>query len=64
MLAIASSRKMYELFQGNDLQGSLLYKNLFSYSAQIETTSDGSHSLNRKFGFSLQLHKTTSKQHN
>jgi len=55
MQAIASSRKLYELFQGNDLQGSLLYKNLFSYSAQIETTNDGSHSINRKFGFSLQF---------
>jgi hypothetical protein len=51
MIAEAKSKKSYELIQNNEVKGTLTYKSMFNYSADIRTSTDDNHAIKRVFSW-------------
>jgi hypothetical protein len=51
MIAIPKKRNSYELLENNEVKGTLTYKNIFTYSANIQTSTNDSHAIKRIFSW-------------
>jgi hypothetical protein len=51
MIAIPKKRNTYELLENEELKGTLTYKSIFTYSADIRTSTDENHAIKRVFSW-------------
>ena len=51
MIAIPQKRNTYELLENNQVKGTLTYKSIFTYSANIQTSTNDNHAIKRIFSW-------------
>lgn len=51
MIAIPKKRNSYELLENNEVKGTLTYKSIFTYSADIQTSTNEKHAIKRIFSW-------------